>query len=45
MAFTVKRDGVISRNMRGVAADWGPFHSARKRADMQEWVSKQSYCQ
>lgn len=45
MAFTVKRDGVISKNMRGVAADWGPFHSARKRADMREWVSEQSYCQ
>lgn len=35
MAVTVPRDGVISDGMRGVAADWGPFHQARKRADIQ----------
>ena len=34
MAVTVPRDGVISRNGRGVAADWGPFHQAGKRQDM-----------
>ena len=45
MARTVKRDGVISRGMRGVAADWGPFHSSTKREDMRQWVSAQPYCQ
>ena len=35
MAVTVPRDGVISEGMRGVAADWGPFHQASKRADIQ----------
>lgn len=34
MAVTVPRDGVISDGMRGVAADWGPFHQAGKRADI-----------
>ena len=45
MAFTVPRDGVVSKGMRGVAADWGPFHSQRKRTDMMEWVRAQQYCQ
>ncbi len=45
MAITVPRDGVVSEGMRGVAADWGPFHSSRKRNDMRDWVSSQSYCQ
>ncbi|MDJ0822071.1 MAG: lytic transglycosylase domain-containing protein [Paracoccaceae bacterium] len=44
MAVTVPRDGVVSRGMRGVAADWGPFHSTRKREDMKNWVRKQAYC-
>ncbi len=44
MAVTVPRDQVISHRMRGVAADWGPFHSARKRIDMMNWTRKQSYC-
>lgn len=35
MAVTVPRDGVISEGMRGVAADWGPFHQASKRSDIQ----------
>lgn len=35
MAVTVPRDGVVSAGGRGVAADWGPFHQARKRADIQ----------
>ncbi|WP_372836890.1 transglycosylase SLT domain-containing protein, partial [Puniceibacterium confluentis] len=26
MSRTVARDGVVSHGMRGVAADWGPFH-------------------
>lgn len=45
MARTVSRDGVVSAGMRGVAADWGPFHSSRKREDMRAWVSAQPYCQ
>lgn len=44
MASTVSRDGVVSQGMRGVAADWGPFHSRRKRTDMIAWVSQQPYC-
>lgn len=44
MARTVPRDGVVSRGMRGVAADWGPLHSSRKRQDMMAWTRSQSYC-
>ncbi|MBE9638392.1 transglycosylase SLT domain-containing protein [Salipiger pacificus] len=44
MARTVARDGVVSANMRGVAADWGPFHSRAKREDMIEWTRSQAYC-
>ncbi|MCB1333404.1 MAG: transglycosylase SLT domain-containing protein [Roseivivax sp.] len=44
MARTVRRDGVVSRGMRGVAADWGPFHSERKREDMRDWLREQPYC-
>ncbi|MBP0481755.1 transglycosylase SLT domain-containing protein [Sagittula salina] len=44
MSRTVARDRVISANMRGVAADWGPFHSRKKRSDMMAWTRKQSYC-
>ncbi|WP_224814557.1 transglycosylase SLT domain-containing protein [Hasllibacter sp. MH4015] len=45
MAITVPRDGVVADGMRGVAADWGPFHSSRKREEMRSWVREQSYCQ
>lgn len=45
MAHTVPRDGVVSQGMRGVAADWGPFHSSRKREDMKAWTRAQPYCQ
>ncbi|MCT4608055.1 MAG: lytic transglycosylase domain-containing protein [Pelagimonas sp.] len=45
MAVTVGRDQVISQGMRGVAADWGPFHSRRKREDMMQWTKSQPYCQ
>jgi hypothetical protein len=45
MAVTVPRDGVISQGMRGIAADWGPFHQARKRTDMQAWTRSQPFCQ
>ncbi len=44
MAATVPRDGVVSRGMRGVAADWGPFHSRAKREDMKQWMRRQAYC-
>lgn len=44
MASSVPRDGVVAANMRGVAADWGPFHSTSKRADMAAWTAAQSYC-
>jgi len=44
MTHTVRRDGVISEGMRGVAADWGPLHSRSKRHDMQAWLRAQRYC-
>lgn len=44
MAVTVPRDGVISEGMRGVAADWGPFHQSRKRADIQARTRAQPFC-
>ncbi|MFV0244784.1 MAG: transglycosylase SLT domain-containing protein [Qingshengfaniella sp.] len=45
MAHTVPRDGVISAGGRGVAADWGPFHSTRKRTDIAAWTKTQPFCQ
>ncbi len=44
MAVTVPRDGVVSARGRGVAADWGPLVSARKREDMMAWTREQPYC-
>lgn len=44
MNVTVPRDGVVAEGMRGVAADWGPFHSASKRDDMLNWTRAQPYC-
>lgn len=44
LAQNVLRDGVVSRGMRGVAAEWGPFHSRARREAMRDWVSSQSYC-
>lgn len=44
MAETVPRDGVISEGMRGVAADWGPFHQASKRADIQQTTRQSAAC-
>ena len=44
MARTVARDGVVSQGMRGVAADWGPFHSRAKRDDMMAWTKSQAFC-
>ncbi|MEJ2017273.1 MAG: transglycosylase SLT domain-containing protein [Maritimibacter sp.] len=44
MNVTVPRDNVVSQNMRGVAADWGPFHQSYKRNDMINWMREQPYC-
>ena len=44
MAETVPRDGVISQNMRGIAADWGPFHQERKRSEIQAYTKGLPYC-
>ena len=44
-ARTVLRDGVVAAGGGGFAADWGPFASASKRAEMADWVSGQEYCQ
>ncbi len=41
---TVPRDNVVSAGMRGVAADWGPFHQQSKREDMRNWMLSQPYC-
>ncbi len=41
---TVARDGVVAAGGGGVAADWGPFLHADKRAQMRAWISRQSYC-
>ncbi|PYE82499.1 transglycosylase SLT domain-containing protein [Pseudoroseicyclus aestuarii] len=43
-ARTVLRDGVVASGRRGLAADWGPFHSSAARNGMAEWVSQQDYC-
>jgi hypothetical protein len=45
MAETVPRDDVISRGMRGIAADWGPFHQESKRNDIKAYTRGLSYCQ
>lgn len=44
MAVTVPRDGVISAGMGGVAADWGPFRQAEKRADIQARTRGAAVC-
>ena len=44
-AHTVLRDGVVAAGGGGLAADWGPFASADKRAQMAAFTSTQSYCQ
>ncbi|TFL16829.1 hypothetical protein DR046_17985 [Jannaschia formosa] len=41
---TVPRDGVVARGYKGVAADWGPFHSTAKREDMRRWLVRQPFC-
>lgn len=44
MAETIPRDGVISAGMRGAAADWGPFHSQKKREDIQSYTRNLEVC-
>ncbi|WP_417243131.1 lytic transglycosylase [Celeribacter sp.] len=44
MNATVPRDQVVSAGMKGVAADWGPFHSSEKRDDMKRWMKRQPFC-
>ncbi|WP_371169648.1 transglycosylase SLT domain-containing protein [Aliiroseovarius sp. 2305UL8-7] len=44
LSTTVPRDNVVSKGMKGVAADWGPFHSKRKREGMRSWIKEQNYC-
>lgn len=44
-SHTVPRDGVVAAGGRGLAADWGPFHSSAKRNHMRHWLRAQPYCQ
>ena len=44
MSRTVGRDGVISEGRRGIAADWGPFQQANKRADIHNYTRALPYC-
>ena len=39
-AAQVTKRGTVGRGMR----DWGPFHSAAKRAEMSAWTRAQPYC-
>ncbi|SPJ24307.1 transglycosylase SLT domain-containing protein [Palleronia abyssalis] len=39
-ARQVTKRGTVNRGMR----DWGPFHSASKRAEMAAWTRAQPYC-
>jgi hypothetical protein len=43
-AVTVARDGMVGTGRAGLAADWAPFLSERKRADMVAWTRAQPYC-
>jgi len=47
MTRTVARDNAVAvkdGRWRGVASDWGPFTSDRKRGDMLNWIRRQDYC-
>jgi hypothetical protein len=41
----VARDGVVAQGRGGVAAEWAPFRSRVKQAEMRDWVRAQDYCQ
>lgn len=46
VAHHVERDGVAVGNGRqGIGRDWMPFRKATMRAEMENWVKAQSYCQ
>ncbi|MCW1920169.1 transglycosylase SLT domain-containing protein [Rhodobacter sp. KR11] len=41
----VAADGMLAgKGNRGIARDWGPWASSKKRAAMAEWTRAQSYC-
>lgn len=48
MSKQVARDNAVARgasgSWRGVARDWGPMRSSKKRADIAAWTSTRSYC-
>jgi hypothetical protein len=44
MSRTVSRDGVVTADGGGIAADWGPMSREELRAKIRDWVSGQSYC-
>lgn len=45
-AIQVGKDGVVAgKGNRGVGRDWMPLRNAKKRAEMQAWLSRQTYCQ
>ncbi|RJK99349.1 lytic transglycosylase domain-containing protein [Paracoccus aestuarii] len=47
MARQVGRDNAVAHDgngWRGVARDWAPMRSSKKRADIAAWTSSQSYC-
>lgn len=45
-AVQVPKDNLVAGNgTKGLGRDWGPFRSAKKRADMAAWTRSQSYCQ
>lgn len=44
LATTIPRDGVISRDGGGAAADWAPFSDDEKRSAMMAWTRTQPYC-
>lgn len=48
MGVTVPRDNAIAvrdSRWRGIAADWAPFQSSSKRAEIAAWTKQQPYCQ
>ena len=41
----VAEDGLLAgKGNRGIARDWGPWSSSKKRAAIAEWTRAQSYC-
>lgn len=44
MAGRIANGTATSSRVRGVTTDWGPMHSAAKRAEMRDWTRTQPYC-